>query len=64
MYSIFGLTRGLFRNLSVSRRAQRAEPVQSPAKALMEEAEACAGTDLHNAQELRRAAMAALGVSR
>lgn len=30
----------------------------------MEDAEACAGSDLHHAQELRRAAIVLLGVSR
>jgi hypothetical protein len=66
MYSILGFFSALTRRLTA---ASQAQPVggnrqQSTVGALMEKAEACAVSDLHQAQELRRAAIVLLGVSR
>lgn len=70
MFTILGFLRSLFHSLPVNPAQASSIPrvapdaLQSTEGALMEEAEACAGSDLRHAQELRRAAITLLGVSR
>jgi hypothetical protein len=69
MFAVLGLVRGFTRFLPSASALSAvpfvaATPKQSTEGALMETAEACAGFDLRHAQELRRAAMVLLGVSR
>lgn len=60
---VFGLS-SVVPHLPTSTLVTRLGVQQTTVGALMESADACAGSDLPHAQELRRAAIVLLGVSR